>query len=236
MTPATVLALLRLLKDSAENAEDWSWINDFIARLSADVTEQEEVRETNAFALANAGKPIDAIAKLEALIALSGPTPERLGLLGGRYKRLFAKAATPAERLVYLGKSIDAYERGMELDLNQYYCSSNLPRLYRRGSARATTSGRDPFQRSWSPPASERKSAASPTNGCGRPCSAQPSTPATATRPRNSRTRSPPRALRVGNSRAWSAISKPASNSCRTRTAATRLQAVLATLKQAVGG
>ena len=90
----------------------------------------DEVRETNAFALANAGEPIEAIAKLEELMTLLGPTPERLGLLGGRYKRLAAKAATPAERLVYLNKSIDAYERGMEIDLNQYYCSSNLPRLY----------------------------------------------------------------------------------------------------------
>jgi hypothetical protein len=63
-------------------------------------------------------------------MTLSAPTPERLGLLGGRYKRLAARAATPAERLVYLNKSIDAYERGMEIDLNQYYCSSNLPRLY----------------------------------------------------------------------------------------------------------
>jgi hypothetical protein len=32
-------------------------------------------------------------------MALSGPTPERLGLLGGRYKRLAARAATPAERM-----------------------------------------------------------------------------------------------------------------------------------------
>jgi hypothetical protein len=132
VTAATVLAALRLLKDSADKTEDWSLINDFIAKLSADVTDLEEVRETNAFALANAGQPIDAIAKLEALIALSGPTPERLGMLGGRYKRLIAKAPTSADRLVYLGKSIDAYERGMELDLNQYYCSSNLPRLYRQ--------------------------------------------------------------------------------------------------------
>ena len=31
----------------------------------------------------------------------------------------------------YLAESIDAYERGMEPDLNQYYCSSNLPRLYK---------------------------------------------------------------------------------------------------------
>ena len=87
---------------------------------------------TNAFATSNAGKPIEAIAKLEALIARSGPTPERLGLLGGRYKRLFLKAASPLDGLAPLNNAITAYERGMELDLNQYYCSSNLPRLYRR--------------------------------------------------------------------------------------------------------
>jgi hypothetical protein len=33
---------------------------------------------------------------------------------------------------MYLNKSIQSYERGMELDLNDYYCSSNLPRLYRQ--------------------------------------------------------------------------------------------------------
>lgn len=32
---------------------------------------------------------------------------------------------------MYLNKSIESYERGMDLDLNEYYCSSNLPRLYR---------------------------------------------------------------------------------------------------------
>jgi hypothetical protein len=130
VTPPTALALLLLMKDSADNADDWNWITDFIGKLPGDVAEQEEVRELNAFALANASKPIEAIAKLEALIAQSGPTPERLGLLGGRYKRLYARAA-PAEQMQYLAKSIDAYERGMELDLNQYYCSSNLPRLYK---------------------------------------------------------------------------------------------------------
>ena len=130
-TPPIALALLLLMKDSAENADDWNWITDFIGKLPADVADQEEVRELNAFALANAGKPIDAIAKLEALIVQSGPTPERLGLLGGRYKRLYAKAAAPMEQMQYLAKSIEAYERGMELDLNQYYCSSNLPRLYK---------------------------------------------------------------------------------------------------------
>jgi hypothetical protein len=132
VTGATVLAVVRLLKDCPDKPEDWSWLSGFIAALPADISDLEEVRETNAFALANAGKPIEAIAKLDALITLSGATPERLGMLGGRYKRLAAKPPTPVDGLVYLNKSIDAYERGMEIDLNQYYCSSNLPRLYRQ--------------------------------------------------------------------------------------------------------
>jgi hypothetical protein len=127
---AIALAVVRLLKDSADTTDDWTWLTDFLARLPVDIATMEEVRETNAFALANAGKPIEAIAKLEELMTLSGPTPERLGLLAGRYKRLAAKAGTLAERLVYLNKCIDAYEPGMEIDLNQYYCPSNLPRLY----------------------------------------------------------------------------------------------------------
>jgi hypothetical protein len=130
ITAATALAVIRLLKNSADTADDWTWLTNLIARLPADIANLEEIRETSAFAFANAGNPVEAIAKLEELMTLSGPTPERLGLLGGRYKRLAAKAATPAERLVCLNRSIEAYERGMEIDLNQYYCSSNLPRLY----------------------------------------------------------------------------------------------------------
>jgi tetratricopeptide (TPR) repeat protein len=67
------------------------------------------------------------------LIDLIGPTPERLGLLGGRHKRRAnAAAASEAERRQALDKAIACYEQGMELDLNAYYCSSNLPRLYRK--------------------------------------------------------------------------------------------------------
>jgi hypothetical protein len=131
VTAPTAIGLLLLMKDSAETGDDWTWVTDFIGRLPGDLADLEEARELDAFAVSNAGKPVDAIAKLEALVLTSGPTPERLGLLGGRYKRLYAKAATTPEKLLYLQKSIDAYERGMELDLNEYYCSSNLPRLYR---------------------------------------------------------------------------------------------------------
>jgi hypothetical protein len=59
-----VIALLRLLRDSANSAADWSSMTDFIGRFPSDVADQEEVREANAFALSNAGKQIEAIAKL----------------------------------------------------------------------------------------------------------------------------------------------------------------------------
>jgi hypothetical protein len=42
----------------------------------------------------------------------------------------FARGGNP-QRIVYLQRAIDHYERGTKLDLNDYYPSSNLPRLYR---------------------------------------------------------------------------------------------------------
>ena len=86
-----------------------------------------------AYAIAKIGNTTESIAALQTLIDTAGPTPERFGLLGGRYKRLTnSPAASAGERLQYLAKAIYSYERGMDLDLNEYYCSSNLPRLYRQ--------------------------------------------------------------------------------------------------------
>ena len=104
---------------------------DFIEKSPSDIANLEDGQDTYAFALANSGRPSEAIAKLGELLSLRGPTPERLGLLGGRYKRMFM-SATDEDRPELLDSAIDAYQRGMELDLNQYYCSCNLPRLYRR--------------------------------------------------------------------------------------------------------
>jgi tetratricopeptide (TPR) repeat protein len=143
MTPLVAIALLRLLRDSADTAADWATVLGFIGKLPKELAEAAETQEQLAFALSNAGRNMEAITALEALIDLAGPTPERLGLLGGRYKRQ-TKSATAADMPTYLNKSIECYERGMDLDLNDYYCSSNLPRLYlqrkRRGDdAKAAT-------------------------------------------------------------------------------------------------
>jgi hypothetical protein len=129
--PTDAIALIWLVRDCVDTKQDWAWLADFIKKLPVDIGDIQEVRETYGFALANSGNVTEAIAKLEELLALAGPTPERLGLLGGRYKRLFG-TAKDEDKAELLDSAIDAYQRGMELDLNQYYCSSNLPRLYRQ--------------------------------------------------------------------------------------------------------
>ncbi|MFY9958001.1 TRAFs-binding domain-containing protein [Bradyrhizobium sp.] len=132
--PATypiALTLLLLLRDSVDAPADWNVVLDFMRKLPNKFADEPEVQENRAFAAAQAGNDVQAIAELETLIQVAGPTPERLGLMGGRYKRVAKAAASDAEKRQALAKAIDCYERGMELDLNAYYCSSNLPRLYR---------------------------------------------------------------------------------------------------------
>ena len=132
--PATypiALALLLLLRDSVDKSADWNTVIDFVASLPKKFRDEPEIQEIREFAAAYAGNNLQAIAALDTLIKTVGPTPERLGLMGGRYKRLERAASSAADKRQALAKAIECYEQGMQLDLNAYYCSSNLPRLYR---------------------------------------------------------------------------------------------------------
>ena len=133
---AVALRLLRLLHDTAsQDADDWTVQLDYIRGLPAHLARHPLVLEYRALALAKKADVPAAAAALEQLIATHGGTSERYGLLGGRYKQLMRAATTPKERRRYLNKAIESYENGMLLDLNNYYPTSNLPRLYReRGS------------------------------------------------------------------------------------------------------
>src|SRR4051794_37924978 len=131
MEVPVALALLRLLRDSTNDTADWQAVVDFARDLPDGLADQAEGREQLAFATSHTGDVAGAVGQLEALIGSVGPTPERLGLLGGRYKRLYYTAQDGGDRTRYLNKAIQAYEQGMDLDLNEYYCSGNLPRLYR---------------------------------------------------------------------------------------------------------
>ena len=87
-----------------------------------------DVKEQRALALSKSGDHDTAIGALTELIKLSGDTSERRGLLGGRYKKKWSTGGNPLD----LSRAITEYEAGMKLDLNDYYPSSNLARLYRK--------------------------------------------------------------------------------------------------------
>ena len=126
--PGTVaLSILYALRDFA----GWPETLAFLDGLPPDLRALPVVREQRALAVSETGSPDEAIGALEELIRTSGPTSEREGLLGGRYKRLYGAAKDDVDKARYLSKAIEHYERGMQLDLNDYFPSCNLPRLYR---------------------------------------------------------------------------------------------------------
>lgn len=125
--PSVALDLMRLLRDLA----DWNALLQFIDGLPQRIRQLPVLREHHALALGKTHQDVAAISELETLIRTEGDSSERSGLIGGRYKTLFENATDVATKSNYLNKAIQSYERGMMLDLNDYYPSSNLPRLYR---------------------------------------------------------------------------------------------------------
>jgi hypothetical protein len=120
---SVVMELIRLVRDNV----GWQDVLDYIGALPEHVAHHPAVLEQQALALSYTGDIVRAAAQLEELIDSDGETAERRGLLGGRYWRLYQKSG----KRLYLQRAIESYERGMILDLNNYYPSSNLPRLYR---------------------------------------------------------------------------------------------------------
>jgi tetratricopeptide (TPR) repeat protein len=121
------LELLYVVRDCV----GWKETIDYIDNLPADILNHPTVQEQYCLAKSKIGDHESAIGALETLLGEYGETSERHGLLGGRYRRLFDEAKNKSEKREYLDKAIHHYQRGMEVDLNDYYPSCNLPRLYR---------------------------------------------------------------------------------------------------------
>jgi tetratricopeptide (TPR) repeat protein len=128
--PSVAMELLYLLRDCA----GWREVLAFIGRMPENLRDLPVVREQSYLALSKTGSHLEAVGALEELIRTLGPTSEREGLLGGRYKKLYDEAVRQEDARAqrnYLNRAIEHYDRGMRLDLNDYYPSSNLPRLLR---------------------------------------------------------------------------------------------------------
>lgn len=135
--PEIASELLVLIRDYA----GWAAVVSFVAQLPKATARIPFVQEQLLLARAETGETLEVITGLERLIQEHGDTPERRGLIGGRYKRLW-RAALEARRAAdvttpssderrYLNRAIEQYTLGMELDYNRYFCSNNLPALLR---------------------------------------------------------------------------------------------------------
>jgi hypothetical protein len=129
------IELLYLIRDGL----GWADALAFIETLPESTRNLAVVREQHLLAMAETGGSEEAIAKLEELVKELGDSPERQGLIGGRYKRLWRDARKTRldkgdkrpslDERQHLDKALGHYTRGMELDYNQYYCSSNIAQL-----------------------------------------------------------------------------------------------------------
>ncbi len=105
---------------------NWHELLEVIARLPENLISDTFYLDMKAVALGKTGNIDEAIGLLEQLRDKNGETPVRLGTLGSWYRAYSRSARTSKFRRTYLSKAISSYRRGMELDLNGYYCSYKL--------------------------------------------------------------------------------------------------------------
>lgn len=129
LSPTVWIELLNLAIECSAWPEALRLINRFPEVLKS----SEAVIEKKALALSKLGDDEKSLAELDMLIQKFGETSERLGLVGGRFKALYYKDKDKDKNkaLYHLHQAIENYEKGMHLDLNQYFPGCNLPRLLR---------------------------------------------------------------------------------------------------------
>jgi len=133
--PEVATEMLKLVRDTLS----WQDMVDLIDSFPEEIRKNDYIHEQELLARSEIGQSEDSIAELLLLIQKQGDTPERRGIIGGRYKRLWHQARDQRQALGqgnanldekrYLEKAIENYTEGMELDLNEYYCACNLPSL-----------------------------------------------------------------------------------------------------------
>jgi len=122
--PSAALELLMLVRDSLD---DWSEVKALIERLPEPTRNLAFFEEQRLLAESGLGNTETALAFLRQLVEQKGATPERMGLIGGRLKRLWndernarlddSKETDPSPReRSMLNKAIEAYEHGMRLE------------------------------------------------------------------------------------------------------------------------
>jgi hypothetical protein len=123
--PTVAKELMALVRDTL----GWREVVRFIKKLPREIASDSVFQEQLYFAMGKVGDWREALVGLEQIREKLGDSPERSGLLGGRCKARYFEEADDRKRRSWLDQAIEHYRRGMMLDMNQYYCASNLPRL-----------------------------------------------------------------------------------------------------------
>jgi len=143
ISDAVRIEMLRFLRDTTS---DWREVIAWIERMPPYLQQRQDVAEQRLLANAKL-KGVDLnerVGAITSLITRFGPSSERCGLLGGRFKDLYDATKKTLQEIGqdapnrselqiqakdYLNKAIEAYRQGMLCDLNDYYPSCNLPGL-----------------------------------------------------------------------------------------------------------
>lgn len=88
LVPEVALELLYLVRDIS----DWQAVREFVEALPEQARRGETLQEQYLLAMSELGEHAKAIAGLEQLNHRFGATPERCGIIGGRYKRQYRDA------------------------------------------------------------------------------------------------------------------------------------------------
>lgn len=122
ISTGVAVRMVTLIRDTV----GWAEMIEYLDKLPKSIRELDFMTEQRALAISKLDDHLAAVAALEQMNRLRGPTSERWGIIGGRYKKLYEKTKIRD----YLNQAIAAYEQGMKVNLNDYYPTGNLPRLY----------------------------------------------------------------------------------------------------------
>ncbi|MEM9316557.1 MAG: tetratricopeptide repeat-containing protein, partial [Pseudomonadota bacterium] len=114
-----VADLVRAVKDNLE----WHQLSTLLDNLGAVVKSDPYLMEQKALAIGKMGNISEGIGLLEQIVEDFGESPKRMGMIGDSYHELARNESKNGAKRRNLSRAIEAYERGMLLDLNLLYCA-----------------------------------------------------------------------------------------------------------------
>ncbi len=125
-TKEDLINILHLFIEKLRSLEEFSEIVHLIEKYRGHKSIQNEfLGQQYALALNRVGQVDKAVNEMQEVIATYGESPESYGILGRIYKDRYIQTS----QIGYLDKAINAYERGFNLDIRDFYPGVNLATL-----------------------------------------------------------------------------------------------------------